>query len=37
MKLSDRAYILEKGQIRWKGEVSELKDKPEIMKTYLGI
>lgn len=37
MKLSNRAYILEKGQIRWKGEVSELKDKPEIMKTYLGI
>ena len=37
MKLSDRAYILEKGQIRWKGEVSELKDKPEIMKTYVGI
>jgi branched-chain amino acid transport system ATP-binding protein len=37
MKLSDRAYILEKGQIRWKGEVSKLKDNPEIMKTYLGI
>jgi branched-chain amino acid transport system ATP-binding protein len=37
MKLSDRAYILEKGQIRWKGEASELQDKPEIMKTYLGI
>lgn len=37
MRLSDRAYILEKGQVRWEGEVSELKDKPEIMKTYLGI
>lgn len=37
MRLSDRAYILEKGQVPWKGEVSELKDKPEIMKTYLGV
>ncbi len=37
MRLSNRAYILEKGQVPWKGEVSELKDKPEIMKTYLGV
>ena len=37
MKLSDRAYILEKGQVPWKGDVSELKDRPEIMKTYLGV
>ena len=37
MKLSTRAFILEKGQIRCKGLVSDLKDKPEIMKTYLGI
>jgi branched-chain amino acid transport system ATP-binding protein len=37
MRLSDRAYILEKGQVRWNGQVSELKERPEIMKTYLGI
>ncbi|MFC1885201.1 ABC transporter ATP-binding protein [Thermodesulfobacteriota bacterium] len=37
LKFSDRAYILEKGQVRWMGEVRELKDKPEILKTYLGV
>lgn len=36
-RFSDRAYFLEKGKVSWKGEVSELKEKPEIMKTYLGI
>jgi len=37
LKLSDRAYILEKGHVRWLGSVSELHEKPEIMKTYLGV
>jgi branched-chain amino acid transport system ATP-binding protein len=37
LKVSDRAYILEKGQVSWHGQISELKQKPEIMKTYLGI
>jgi branched-chain amino acid transport system ATP-binding protein len=37
LPLSNRAYILEKGEVRWNGEVSELKKRPEIMKTYLGI
>ncbi len=37
LKVSDRAYILEKGQVSWQGQISELKDKPEIMKTYLGV
>ena len=37
LKLSDYAYILEKGQIRWKGAVTELKEKPEIMNSYLGV
>ena len=35
--LSDRAYILEKGRVCWIGEVTELKEKPEIMKTFLGV
>jgi branched-chain amino acid transport system ATP-binding protein len=35
--LSDRAYILEKGHVRWQGDVSELNAKPEIMQTFLGI
>lgn len=35
--LSDRAYILEKGQVRWAGAVDELEEKPDIMKTYLGV
>ena len=37
LRLSDRAYILEKGEIRWKGDITELKEKPEILKTYLGV
>lgn len=37
LEVSDRAYILEKGQVCWQGQVSELKEKPEIMMRYLGI
>jgi branched-chain amino acid transport system ATP-binding protein len=37
MRLSDRAYFLEKGQIRWNGDLTELRNKPEILKAYLGI
>ena len=37
LKVCDRAYILEKGQVNWQGQISELKEKPEIMKTYLGV
>jgi len=37
LKISDRAYILEKGQVCWHGPASELKEKPEIMKNYLGL
>ena len=37
LKVSDRAYILEKGHVTWQGSVAELKSKPEIMKNYLGI
>ena len=37
LKVSDRAYILEKGIVTWQGDIAELKSKPEIMKNYLGI
>lgn len=37
MKVSDRAYILEKGAVSWQGNVSELKENPELMKNYLGV
>jgi len=37
LKVSDRAYILEKGHVTWQGSVAELKSKPEIMKNYLEI
>jgi branched-chain amino acid transport system ATP-binding protein len=37
LKLSDRAYILEKGEVRWEGEITSLKEKPEILRTYLGV
>lgn len=37
LKVSERAYILEKGQVTWEGKTSELRENPEIMKTYLGV
>jgi len=37
LKLSDRAYILEKGMVCWNGKSTVLKEKPEIMKTFLGV
>lgn len=37
LKLSDRAYILEKGEVRWEGGITSLKEKPEILRTYLGV
>jgi branched-chain amino acid transport system ATP-binding protein len=37
LNLSDRAYILEKGQIKWDGAVKDLQEKPEILKKYLGL
>ncbi len=37
LKLSDRSYILEKGAVCWSGNTSELRERPEVMKTYLGL
>jgi branched-chain amino acid transport system ATP-binding protein len=37
LKISDRGYILEKGQVAWQGGISGLKSDPEIMKNYLGL
>lgn len=37
LNLSDRAYILEKGHIRWNGDVTDLKRNPEIMMKFLGV
>jgi branched-chain amino acid transport system ATP-binding protein len=37
LKVSDRGYILEKGQVTWEGNISELRGNPEIMKNYLGV
>jgi branched-chain amino acid transport system ATP-binding protein len=33
--VSDRAYMLEKGQIRWSGTMAELADNTEIQRAYL--
>ena len=37
LNLSDRSYILEKGQVKWEGEVKVLQEKKEILKQYLGL
>ena len=33
--VSDRAYMLEKGQIRWAGTMAELTENTEIQRSYL--
>jgi branched-chain amino acid transport system ATP-binding protein len=35
--VSDRAYMLEKGQIRWTGTITELMDNAEIQRSYLTV
>ncbi len=37
LTFSDRAYMLEKGEICWQGTCEELREKNEIMKRYLGV
>jgi len=33
--VSDRAYMLEKGQIRWGGTMAELAENVELQRSYL--
>ena len=35
--VSDRVYVLEKGQIHWQGSVAELDANPEVQRTYLTV
>jgi branched-chain amino acid transport system ATP-binding protein len=35
--LSDRAYILEKGQVRFTGTITELQDNEAIRRQYLAL
>ena len=35
--VSDRVYVLEKGQILWQGSVAELDANPEVQRTYLTV
>jgi branched-chain amino acid transport system ATP-binding protein len=35
--VSDRAYILEKGQLRWQGSMAELDSAGEVQRTYLTV
>jgi branched-chain amino acid transport system ATP-binding protein len=35
--LSDRAYVLEKGQVRFAGTIAELQDNDEVRQQYLGL
>ena len=37
LNVSERAYILEKGHVAWKGDISELRKNPQIMKNLLGV
>lgn len=37
MRLTDRAYILEKGAVKWNGDIDTLKQQPEILQKYLGV
>jgi branched-chain amino acid transport system ATP-binding protein len=35
--VSDRAYMLEKGQIRWSGTMAELAENTEVQRNYLAL
>jgi branched-chain amino acid transport system ATP-binding protein len=35
--VSDRAYILEKGQIRWQGSMAQLADNVDVQRSYLAV
>jgi branched-chain amino acid transport system ATP-binding protein len=35
--LSDRAYVLEKGQVRFAGTIAELQDNEEVRRQYLAL
>ena len=35
--VSDRVYVLEKGQIHWRGSMAQLADNPEVQRTYLTV
>ena len=35
--VSDRVYVLEKGQIHWQGSVADLDASPEVQRTYLTV
>lgn len=37
LKFSDRAYLIEKGNISYDGDCKQLKMEPQVMKRYLGI
>jgi branched-chain amino acid transport system ATP-binding protein len=37
VEISDRGYILEGGQVRYEGTISDLEEKPEIKQKYLMI
>ncbi len=37
LRVADRAYIIDSGQIRYEGDVAALKQEPEIMKRYLAV
>lgn len=37
MRISNRAYFLEKGTIKWNGKIEDLEENKSILKRYLGI
>jgi branched-chain amino acid transport system ATP-binding protein len=37
MALSDRAYVLEKGQVRFAGTIAALQDNEEVRQQYLAL
>jgi branched-chain amino acid transport system ATP-binding protein len=35
LRISDRGYIIDNGQIRYRGNIGELRDNEEVRKKYL--
>lgn len=37
MRVADRHYILEKGAVVWRGSSQALRDRPELVRDYIGM
>jgi branched-chain amino acid transport system ATP-binding protein len=37
LKLADRHFVMEKGQVVWQGDSAQLRNEPAIVQQYMGV